>query len=70
MDLYILWADEYDDAYGIDINIIGIFSSYEKAENAIKELIEKDKYARKYSFEIEKTSLDKLNEVHLASYFE
>lgn len=41
MKLYVISADTYDDSWGCEISIFGVYNSLELAENAIKEMSKK-----------------------------
>ena len=66
MKLYVISADTYQDSWGSEISIFGIYDSLEAAENAIKELNKKNDYL----YEINEMKLNEINEIYLGGYFE
>ena len=66
MKLYVISADTYQDSWGSEISIFGIYNSLEAAENAIKELNKKNDYL----YKINEMKLNEINEIYLGGYFE
>ena len=66
MIVYVITADTYQDNYGAEISMFGVFEDETKANEAVKELNKK----YNYYFEIKPTELNKINEVHLGGFYE
>lgn len=66
MKLYVISADTYENSYGAEISIFGVYSSLDLAENAIKELSKKNDYL----YKIDEIMLNEINEIYLGGYFE
>ena len=64
MKVYVLTADTYDDGWGSEIELFGVFSSEEKAKD----------YANKtelYNFDIDQINVDEVGvKIYLGGYIE
>ena len=65
MKLYVISADTYDDSYGAQISIFGVFDEMH-LHNALEKL--QKKYS--YYFTVNEISLNKCKEIYLGGYFE
>ena len=65
MKLYVISADIYEESYGSQISIFGVFDEVH-LDNAVKEL--ENKYG--YYFNVNEINLNESSETYLGGYFE
>lgn len=65
MKLYVISADTYDDSYGSQISIFGVYDK-DHVDIALKGLQEK----YDYYFEVNEVNLNECKDIYLGSYFE
>ena len=65
MKVYVVTADTYDDGYGADINLFGIFTTQRKSEQRKSDLAKLG-----YFVNISETTVDKKCEIYLGGYIE
>lgn len=65
MKLYVISANTYEDSWGAQISIFGVFDD-EHVHSALEEL--EKKY--NYFFEVNEINLNERNETYLGGYFE
>lgn len=65
MKLYVISADTYNDSWGSQISIFGVYDE-DHVDIALKGLQEK----YDYYFEVNEISLNECNETYLGGYFE
>lgn len=64
MKVYVLTADTHDESYGVEIELFGVFSTEEKAENQASEI-------NLYNYEISCVKIDETKEqFYLGGCFE
>lgn len=64
MKVYVLTADTYDDGWGSEIELFGVFSSEEKAKYYANEM-------ELYNFDIDKINVDEVGvKIYLGGYIE
>lgn len=66
MNVYVIYADTYDDPWGCHISLFGVYDSYEKAEEVVEELHKKNRYW----YEIKEMTMNKCEEIGLGGYSE
>lgn len=65
MKVYVVTADTYDDSYGTEISLFGIFTTQRKAEQRKCDLEKLGYYVH-----INETDVDKKCEIYLGGYIE
>lgn len=65
MKVYIVTADTYNDSYGTDISLFGIFTTKIKAKQRKLDLSKLG-----YDVDINETTIDKKCEIYLGGYIE
>lgn len=65
-DVYVVTADTYEDSYGAEITLFGVFDTEEKAKQRVENLARKNKFA----FRITEVNLNKGVEEYLGGYYE
>lgn len=65
MKVYVVTADTYNDDYGTDISLFGIFTTQRKAEQRKLDLSKLG-----YDVDINETTVDKNCEIYLGGYVE
>lgn len=65
MKVYVVTADTYNDDYGTDISLFGIFTTQRKAEQRKSDLAKLG-----YGVNINETTIDKKCEIYLGGYIE
>ena len=64
MKVYVLTADTYDDGWGSEIELFGVFSTEEKAKDYAKKM-------ELYNFDIDQINIDEVgNKIYLGGYIE
>ena len=66
MKVYVIYADTYEDSWGCQISLFGVYDSYEKAEVKAKELSEETGLW----YQIEEFVMNECKEVYLGGYYE
>lgn len=66
MKVFVVYADTYDDLWGCQISLFGIYDSYERAEAIVEELIKEN---RLY-YQIEELTMNECKETYLGGYYE
>lgn len=66
MKVFVVYADTYDDSWGCQISLFGIYDSYERAEAIVEELIKEN---RLY-YQIEELTMNECKETYLGGYYE
>lgn len=64
MKVYVVVTDDYDEPYGAQLNLHGVFSTREKAERYVR------KYRDGYMESIQEVEIDKVTDVYLGGYYE
>ena len=65
MKVYVVTSDTYNDCYGADISLFGIFTTQRKAEQRKLDLSNLG-----YDVDINETTIDKNCEIYLGGYVE
>ena len=65
-DVYVVTADTYEDSYGAEITLFGVFETEEKAIERVEELKKKNRFV----YMITRTQLNKNIEGYLGGYYE
>lgn len=66
VDLYVLTANTYEDSYGSEITLFGVFDTEEKAIERMEEL----KKEHKFVYMITKVMLNESTNMYLGGYYE
>lgn len=66
MELYVVTADTYEDSYGAEITLFGVFDTEEKAIERMEEL----KKDNKFVYMITNVKLNESVEGYLGGYYE
>lgn len=66
MELYVVTADTYEDYWGAEITLFGVFDTEEKAIKRMEEL-KKEKH---FTFVVTKTKLNESVDMYLGGYYE
>lgn len=66
MDLYVVTANTYEDSYGAEITLFGVFDTEEKAIKRVEELRKKNRFV----YMITITQLNQSIEMYLGGYYE
>ena len=66
MKVYVVYADTYEDSYGCQISLFGVYDSFEKAEIRIKKLNKETDIL----YGIEELTINEYKEIYLGGYYE
>lgn len=66
MKVYVVWADTYNNSWGCEVSLFGVYDSEEKARAAIKELNNE----RRLDYIIEELTINEREKVYLDGYYE
>ena len=66
MDLYVVTADTYEDSYGAEITLFGVFDTEKKAIECVEELKKKNRFV----YMITRTQINQSIEMYLGGYYE
>ena len=66
MDLYVVTANTYEDSYGSEITLFGVFDTEEKAKQRVENLARKNEFA----FRITEVKMNKGVNEYLGGYYE